>query len=237
MSLLSDWYDRVNAGEYAGYSSFLAKCFESSAIKPSILLDVGCGTGGITSLMADMGYDMIGLDISSDMLSIAKKHPKVLYIYGDMRDFELYGTVQGAYSSYDCFNCMLTTDDLQAAFNRVALFTEARSLFVFDLNTDYRAREIYDGRSYTFEDGDDMLIWRSCYRQNKRVDFYLTGFDYKKGAYVRRDDVIQERIYSTKTVQKLLTQAGFKLIDIYGGTDFEPFTSDSQKAYYIAERI
>ncbi len=237
MSIISEWYDRVNKDEYAPYADFLQEvCARYSKIKVSQVLDLGCGTGGITRIMADRGFDMIGLDISPDMLSLAPMHEKILYICRDMCDFELYGSVQLAYSSYDCVNYLQSCYDLDAMLANTALYLEKGGLLVFDVNTMYRADNVYDGRAYCYEDGDDMLVWRAA-KKNSSVYFYLTSFTCDGGKYIRRDEVLTERIWSHRTISRCLAQNGFRIIGVYGGKDLAPLTDESEKAYYIAERI
>lgn len=236
MSILSDWYDRINSDQYDGYASFVHKCFcDTAKIKVGEVLDLGCGTGGITCALADMGYDMVAVDISYDMLSLAKRHEKVLYINGDMREFDLYGTVQAAYSSYDCLNCMMTEQDLDMAISNVALFLENGGAFVFDVNTAYCAREIYDGKCYCYEHGDDMLVWRSA-ASGSRVAFYLTEFRCRGTEIERRDDIITERIWSDRKLRQLLKKHGFEITAVYGGTDLHPLSETDRKAYYCCRK-
>ncbi len=235
MSILSDWYDRINTDQYKGYADFLDKCFKNADINISEVLDLGCGTGGITYQLADKGYDMVAVDISYDMLSAAKRHKNILYIQGDMRLLDLYGTVQGAYSSYDCLNCMLTSNDLDKAFANVSLFIENGGIFVFDVNTAYCAREVYDGRTYCYEHKNDMLIWQSAVAGDKAV-FYLTEFAEHGGAFARRDEIITERIWSDRTVKRLLKKHGFVVTDVYGGIDMHPLCDTDTKAYYCCRK-
>lgn len=235
MSILSDWYDRINGDQYDDYARFLDACFKKASLNVREVLDVGCGTGGITYRLAEMGYDMVAVDISYDMLSAAKRHKNILYIQGDMRSLDLYGTVQGAYSSYDCLNCMLTSDDLDMAFANVALFLEKGGVFVFDLNTSRRAKDEYDGYTYCYEHGDDMLIWRSAV-SGKKMAFYLTEFAERGGNIVRRDDVIYERVWSTRTVLGLLKKHGFETVGIYGGYDMHQLCDADMKAYFCCRK-
>lgn len=237
MSIISRWYDRVNGDEYVPYADFLQKvCGMFSKIKVTEVLDIGCGTGGITRVLADRGFDMIGLDISPDMLSAAPRHDKILYICRDMRDFELYGSVQMAFSSYDCINYLHTAYDIDAAFSNTKAFLEPGGLFVFDLNTRYRAENIYDGRTYCFESGADMLVWQAA-KKDSFVDFYLTSFTKTNGCYVRDDEILTERIWSHRTICSSLHKNGFRLIGVYGSKELTPLTDRDEKAYYIAERI
>ena len=235
MSILSDWYDRINADQYDGYARFLKECFKNASVNIREVLDVGCGTGGITYRLAEAGYDTVAVDISYDMLSAAKRHRNILYIQGDMRSLDLYGTVQGAYSSYDCLNCMLTVDDLDKAFASIALFLENGGIFVFDVNTAYCAREVYDGKAYCYEHKNDMLIWQSAVSHGNAV-FYLTEFAEHRKAITRRDEVINERIWSDRTLKRLLKKHGLTVLSVYGGTDMHPLCDTDTKAYYCCRK-
>lgn len=100
-------YDQINGDQYAPYAAFLKQCFRCARIPVREVLDLGCGTGGITVLLAESGFDMVAVDISPEMLSVAKDRKgseNILYVCQDMRALDLYGTVQAAYSSFDCLN-------------------------------------------------------------------------------------------------------------------------------------
>ena len=110
----SEVYDRLIDADYSKFVSYYNKIFDRFlGKKPELLLDLGCGTGSLTSLLKKDGYDMIGVDASYDMLMRAReKDPDILYLNQDMTDFELYGTVGAAVSSLDCINYLLEDGEL-----------------------------------------------------------------------------------------------------------------------------
>jgi len=232
-------YDSINGEQYAPYASFLESCFGSfSKIKVKEVLDLGCGTGGITRLLAQKGFDMVGVDISSDMLSIAQNATKgkdILYICQDMRNFELYGTVQAAFSSFDCFNYLNNTAELDRVFALLRNYIELGGLLVFDVNTAYRYDNVFAHNNFVYELGDDMLVWQNNYSPSKKTcNFYLTLFKEENGAYIRYDEQQKQKLFSQKMILTLLTKNHFSLVKVYGSTDLTPLEETSEKAFYVA---
>ncbi|HBR32853.1 MAG TPA: class I SAM-dependent methyltransferase, partial [Clostridiales bacterium] len=165
-------YDSINGGLYPRYADFLENCFGLfSKIKVREVLDLGCGTGGITRLLADRGFDMIGLDVSPEMLAQAQRAQRsdILYICQDMRSFELYGTVQAAYSSFDCLNYLASKDELDRVLALLRNYIETGGVLVFDINTLYRYESVFSDNSFVYEFGKDMLIWQNSFSKTKKT--------------------------------------------------------------------
>ena len=116
-------------------------------IKDGLICDLGCGTGAITERLANLGYDMIGIDNSYDMLDVAmeKKYASgndILYLCQDMREFELYGTCAAIVSACDSINYILNFEDLVKVFKLVNNYLDPKALFIFDCNTFYKYKNI-----------------------------------------------------------------------------------------------
>ncbi|PKM63406.1 MAG: class I SAM-dependent methyltransferase [Firmicutes bacterium HGW-Firmicutes-21] len=233
-------YDSINSGQYSPYASFLRHCFNNfSKIKVNEVLDLGCGTGGIARLLSEYGYDMVGVDNSPDMLSVAHSAAKgggdILYICQDMRELELYGTVQAAYSSFDCLNYLESNTELDCVFALLRNYIETGGLLVFDVNTLYRYDKVFDGNSFVYEFGEDMLVWQNQFSSAKKIcDFYLTLFKREKGAYKRFDERQRQKYFPQKTLLSLLRKNGFSVVGIYGSTELTPLEKTSEKAYFLA---
>ena len=239
MSVFSSLYDSVNGSAYQPYADFLEKSFKKADIPVNEVLDLGCGTGGITAALADRGFDMTGADISEDMLSVAFQRnigKNILLLCQDMRSFELYGTVQAVYSSFDCLNYITDENDLKKVFSLVRNYLEPGGVFVFDVNTLYRYENVFDGKSYVYENGKDILVWRSAFdRETMMCEFRLDGFSKRNGnLYERESDIQVQKCHS----QKEITDAavGFSLVSKEKGKGFDG-CSEEEKTYYIFKRI
>lgn len=141
-SLLAHYYDlltdNVNYDEYARYidNTFITQKIDG------IILDAGCGTGTMLSLLAERGYDMIGVDIDEEMLSEAKqKCPDALLLRQDVTEIDLFGTIRGAVSTLDVVNHIESINAVERFFSRVALFLEPDGIFIFDMKHAYLFRQ------------------------------------------------------------------------------------------------
>ena len=136
-SVYDTFMDNVPYGEWGRYiQGMLCKY----GVKDGIVLDLGCGTGTMTEILAGYGYDMIGVDNSCDMLEIAEEKKEksghdILYLMQDMREFELYGTVRAVVSVCDSVNYILEEEDLLEVFSLVNNYLDPGGMFIFDMNT------------------------------------------------------------------------------------------------------
>ncbi len=239
-TMLADGYDAYNSADFFGYKSFFDECIKRfSDIPVKEVLDMGCGTGELTRLLAEGGYDVCAFDCSADMLMRAQEKCAgldVAFSMQDMRDFELYGTVQATLCSYDCINYL--ESGLKDCFSLVNNYTERGGIFVFDVNTEYRYKEIFGDKSYVYENGKDMLVWQNYYNEKRRCcSFYLTQFTENGDVYERSDELQRQRYYSVQSIKQALAVCGFRLCAVYGGTDFSPLGETSEKAYFIAKSV
>ena len=156
-TFLPAYYDRLNREiDYGKWAGDIADILRSHGIgEDSLVLDLACGTGSLTVCLARLGYDMIGADLSAEMLGIARsKSPDVLWLNQDMRSFELYGTVKAVVCCLDSVNYLLKLKDLYDCFGLVHNYLEPDGLFIFDVNTGYKFEKIYAQNHYILDDGD-----------------------------------------------------------------------------------
>ena len=238
-------YDRLNADiDYAEWADYIEAQFEKFGAAPiSSVLDLACGTGTMTAELAGRGYDMTGIDLSEDMLSVARakcdggrfRH-SVLLIRQNMAEFELYGTVNAVVCCLDSLNYLTKTDELARTFAHVHNYLDPDGLFVFDMNAPAKFERVYADNSYVLEDEGILCAWQNDYNaKSKLCDFYLSIFcETKNGLWQRFDEVQRERCYSLRTVRRLLTDAGFEICteasDFYGGE----INSDTERFYITA---
>lgn len=231
-------YDTVNGDQYEPYGKFAKKCFEThSDIPVKEVLDLGCGTGGITALLADMGYDMVGVDISPEMLMCARENTcgkDVLLLNQDMRSFELYGTVQGIICSFDTLNYLSSQQELFKTLSLCRLYMEKGGVMVCDINSLYRYQTVYGDNAFVYEVDEDMLVWQNQWDGEKgKCAFYLTMFAEEDGVYSREDETTLQTYFSFEAFSSAARKAGFEKIFVYGEKDFSPLTETSEKMYIV----
>ncbi|MBQ7380620.1 MAG: methyltransferase domain-containing protein [Clostridia bacterium] len=240
-SAIAEIYDRLNAEiDYGAWADFIEKNFERYlAEKPSLLLDLACGTGSMTVALSERGYDMIGVDGSEEMLSVAYERSagkNILYLLQDMRRFELYGTVGAVTSCLDSLNYLTGDGDLKECFSTVHNYLEPDGLFLFDMNTPYKFERVYGNNSYILEDEDAYCGWQNEYDEKTRLcRFYLSVFrEDGEGRYFREDEEQCERCYSMEEIRAALAETGFELLSVSAGYDFSEIGEETERWYFAA---
>ncbi|MBQ7688509.1 MAG: class I SAM-dependent methyltransferase [Clostridia bacterium] len=226
---------------YADRAAFVLELLRDAGISDGILTDLACGTGTMSAYFADVGFDVIAIDASPDMLMRAREKlaaygEKVLFLCQDMRSLDLYGTVRATVCSLDGINHLLTPEDVLAAFRRVALFTEPGGVFIFDVNTPYKHRQVLENRSFVYENDDCFLVWQNeLDAKTDTVDMLLDIFTLQPdGGYLRDCDEITERAYETETLCDLLKQAGFSRVTVYADLQKKAPAPEEERIYFTA---
>lgn len=237
--------DNVPYEEWCVYITGLLKEY---GIEDGLLLDLGCGTGKLTRLLCEAGFDMIGVDNSEEMLEIAKaaeyeeeevpggENTSILYLLQDMREFELYGTVRGVVSICDSMNYILQEQELLQVFRLVNNYLDPGGIFVFDLNTLYKYRELLGENTISESREEGSFIWENYFDEDSGVNEYdLTLFIREKGELYRRyQETHYQRAYGLGTVKNLLEEAGLEFVAAYDAFTREPVKEDSERIYVIA---
>lgn len=245
---ISTIYDNINANvDYSAWADFFEKCFDKYLpSRPELVLDLACGTGSMTFELAKRGYDMIGVDGSYDMLNVAydRKYdlelPRdVLFLMQDMREFELYGTVEAVVSCLDCVNHLTTPADVSSCFSLVHNYLVPDGLFIFDVNGREKFERIYAQNSFVMEDEGSFCVWQNSYNERTRLcDFYITMFyENEDGSYERFDEHQRERMYTVRSIKLLLSANGFELLGVYSDYQFTPADDKSERIYFVAKCV
>ena len=148
---------------YDEWHSYLHELLIENNVKSGIVVDLACGTGSMTYRLAEDGYDMIGIDLSEDMLDIArdKCNADVLLLQQDMRELDLYGTAAAMVCVCDGMNYILESDDLRKVFKKVYIFLDYNGIFIFDINSYYKITEILGNNIYSFDNDDVFYCWNN----------------------------------------------------------------------------
>ena len=223
---------------YEKWGAWIQKALEKEGIRDGLLLDLGCGTGKLTRLMAEKGYDMIGVDLSYDMLDIAREQNSqgILYLLQDMREFELYGTVRAIYSACDCLNYLLEEEDLLQVFTLVNNYLDPGGLFIFDINTPYKYKELLGNKTFAESREESSFIWENFYDEEEEINEYdVTIFSKEEdGRFARFEEQHYQRSYSLEQVLALLEKAGLKLEGVFDAYSDQEAHEKSEKITIIA---
>ena len=200
-----------------------------------IVLDLACGTGNITLPLARLGYDMIGVDISTDMLAQAQAKlagEPVLFLAQDMRRLDLYGTVDAAICTCDGLNYILEEAELAAVFKRVRMFLNPGGIFIFDMNTRYKFDKLLGGKSFTGEAGGASFVWDNHFDPATGINEYQVEFTPAAGQpFV---EVHRQRAYPTDFVCELLQAAGFSTVAVRDGYSENAPGDDCSRVVFVA---
>ena len=206
------------------------------------VLDLACGTGNITLRLAALGYDMIGVDISQDMLMHAQEKSfdagkRILWLAQDMRKLDLYGTVDAAICACDGLNYLLTDADLQETLQRVRLFMNPGGVFIFDMNTEYKFRELMGNGAFGGETKDAAYQWDNHYDPAPRINTYSVTFQInnpqKNGEPELFTELHRQRAYDPDDVHNYLLSTGFASVAMYDSYANAPLSPTSARATFV----
>lgn len=223
---------------YEEWSRYLIELLKEYHIEEGVVCELGCGTGKMTRLLADVGYDMIGVDMSEDMLAIASmENPQqILYLCQDMRELELYGTVAAVVSICDSMNYLLEEEDLLEVFQRVDEYLEPGGVFLFDLNTIYKYETLLGETTICENRPEGSFIWENYYDAEEQINEYdLTLFiQEKENLYRKFEETHYQRGYSLEKIRTLLEEAGMEFVTAYDACTKNPPREDSERIYIVA---
>ena len=214
-----------------GSADMLAEAYEKNTERTDRLFEEIC---------LRLGIDPDGFDTDAAMEELAR-HPAPLFLQQDMRDFELYGTVDATVCCLDSLNYLCGDGDLLACLRCIHLYRAPGGLLVFDVNSPYKFAHTYGNNAYILEDEDEdgravFCGWQNEYHPESRLcKFYLSLFaEREDGAYVRSDEEQTERCFDEAELTAALDEAGFDLCGIYSDFDFSPVTETTERWYVVA---
>lgn len=224
--------------DYDAWCDRLEELFANFGRKPEIVCELGCGTGSITSRLAKRGYSMIGIDLSTDMLDIARQKcegTNTLLLNQDMTAFELYGTVDVVICTLDGVNYLTEDGDFEKMLDCCKLYLNPDGLLIFDINTEYKIKKVIAPETFIYETEDVFYTWQSEL-DGDLCDYFLTFFVKNGESYKRIDEVHTQRIYRNDYILSALASHGFCVLGSFDGIYGKSPTDSTPRIMYLAKK-
>lgn len=228
---------------YEAFADFYEQIFARYGMKPQMLLDLACGTGTLTCILANRGYEMIGTDASGEMLSQAmekaadlEESKRPMLLCQSMEELDLYGTVSAAVCSLDGFN-YLPPDTIPEVLRRLRLFIEPGGLLIFDVNTPEKLMGL-DGEVFIDETDDVFCVWRAEFDYDENACIYgMDIFSLEGDTWQRSQEEHVEYAHSCDFLSDALVNAGFGEISVFAELHMEEPRDGENRIFFAARRL
>lgn len=241
---LATRYDALTQDvDHEAWADYIEKHLKKCKIPVQTVLDLACGTGTMTCLLAQRGYEMIGVDLSGEMLAeAAEKGREVegiapIFLQQPMQSLDLYGTIDACICCLDSVNYVTRPSELRRAFQRIHLFMMPGGMFLFDINTPEKLKGL-DGGTFIDETRDTYCVWRADYDARRKVCTYGMDlfFQEENGLWRREEELHEEYAYQPEQLEEFLREAGFTDIRRYGELKMRAPKEGEQRIFFTARK-
>lgn len=243
----SSYYDALTENvEYAVLAKTICSLLNRYGVDRGLLLDLACGTGSVSVLLAEAGYEVIGTDCAPDMLAEAQNKAlqagqNILFLCQDMQALDLYGDIAAAVCTLDGLNHLPDAAAVQTVLSRVALFLRPGGVFVFDVNTPYKHREVLGNRTFVYETDSVFCVWQNTLQPDTlqvdmELDFFSPASETQDELYVRESEQFTERAYAQDDFERMLACAGLKVLGVYDGYSENAPHAKSERLLYVVRK-
>ena len=235
-------YDRyMDNVPYDKWAANIKNLFEKYNMPMEIVCDLGCGTGQITRRLKDAGYDMIGIDVSYDMLMeamAAEDSQGILYLCQDMREFELYGTVGAVVSVCDSMNYLRDCKEFLTVCKRANKYLDPKGLFIFDVKTEHFYQQL-GSRTIAENREEGSFIWENDYDPETRDNnYFLTIYEEnQEGTFDRYEEEHLQHAFTIEEIKTAISESGLELLDVLDVSTMAAPQNDSDRLYFIAREV
>lgn len=238
------FYDELNgAANYKRLHRFIRRQFRRLGLRQGVVADLGCGTGTLSLALARDGYEVLAIDLSVDMLEVLadklatrpKLAAKIQPLCQDLCTLDLFGTVQGAVSTFDTLDHIGPWPRFAQALARAALFMDAGAVFIFDMNTPYKHRQVLAGHSYRVQTPQTDCHWQNCYDATAAAT-QITVRICRRATGETFEERFTEYSYTPQQVQALCGQLGLRVLRVLDGETFRPLRPCSQRMLFVTQK-
>lgn len=240
------FYDSLmKNAEYESRFDYIIGLLAENGIGEGILLDMACGTGTLSEMFSKKGFDVVGVDASEEMLSIAQekkleKNFDALFLCQKMEELDMFGTIDAAVCTLDSLNHITDPETLREIFRRVALFMNDGGVFLFDVNTLYKHRNILADNTFVYETENVFCVWQNTLLEDSEttlinLDIFEQDED-EEDVYVRYSEEFCERGYELSSLKSMLEEFRFEVVGIYDDMTKSPVKEDSERAVFVCKK-
>ena len=239
------FYDNLTDNvDYEKRCSYIKGLLAENGVGEGILLDLACGTGTVSLMLSDMGYDVIGVDASEDMLSVAQEKKMesgadVIFLCQRMEELDLFGTINACVSTLDSINHVTDEETVREIFRRVSLFMEDKGIFLFDVNTPYKHKCVLGDNTFVYDTDEVYCVWQNSTDESLVTTVNLDIFEKDEDdeeTYYRYSEEFTERAYDLDDIKKWLEDVKFEVIGIYEEMTKDSVKADTQRAVFVARK-
>ena len=235
-------YDRLtNDVDYEATVDFYYEILKQEGLKPRTAVDLACGTGSVTTILAEKGLQVIGVDMSEEMLTVASQKAAEAgqaswFICQSLQQLRLPKAVDMAVCALDSLDYITDPADCREAICRVYKYLNPGGIFIFDVNTPEKLRAM-DGQVFLDEDDDVYCVWRGEFDEETNICSYgMDLFQRKGNLWERSFEEHCEYAYSADQLVGYLKAAGFTHIRVYGDRRMEAPEAGEQRIYIKARK-
>jgi SAM-dependent methyltransferase len=240
---LAQYYDRLMDVDYEEWAEYLRQIWEKLGCKPKQILELACGTGGVTIPLAQMGYEITAVDISAEMVAAARakaeKHSAdINFIVNSMHNLDLGQQFDLTICCCDSVNYLTTDAELDGFIKQAYAHTKPGGLLLFDLNSELKLREIYGNQSYAELDEDFGFFWDNCFDEQTEIcTMDLTFFiKVKDGLYRRVREVHREKLWYPQVIFERLQNQGWEIVGYFQFLTFAEPEGEAERWQFAARK-
>lgn len=244
--IFSSVYDILTENvEYERIANKVCSLLHENGVDGGLLLDLGCGTGTLSFMLENKGYDVIGVDASEDMLMVAnekkyEENSSALFLCQNAEELDLYGTINCAVSSLDTINHIDSPQKVKKAISLVSLFMEMGGIFIFDINTPYKHEKILGNNTFVYDTDEVYCVWQNSFDREKTetkidLDFFIKNEDDE--SFEKYSESFSEYVYQPKDIFSMLEQCGFEILGTYDDYSDNQVNEETQRITIVAKKI
>ncbi|MBQ1967533.1 MAG: class I SAM-dependent methyltransferase [Clostridia bacterium] len=241
------YYDLLTENvDYESRCEYICNLLAENGVSKGILLDLACGTGTMSMLLSDKGYDVIGVDASEDMLSVAQEKKMesgkdIMFLCQRMEELDLFGTINAAVCTLDSINHITDEKTVQQVFSKVSLFMEDKGIFLFDVNTPYKHREVLGDNTFIYDMDDVYCVWQNSTDKKTlltevSLDIFEKDTEEEEDVYYRYSEEFSEKGYELSQIEKWLTEYKFEVLGVYEELSKNKVGEKTQRAVFVARK-